>query len=679
MANDRKPSGPRTVALMGPYLSGKTSLLEAILLCTGAIERKGSAASKNMVGDSAQEARDHSMSTEVTTATTEFMGESFTFLDCPGSIEFLQETINVRDGIDAAIVVCEPDTTKVTALQPILKALSEQNIPHLVFVNKIDTAEGDINTLLQSLQPSSDKPLVLRQLPIWENGIVTGFVDLALERAFVYREHAPSEVIDMPGDLADQEQQARYEMLEKLADYDDHLMEELLEDVEPPLDEIFGDLQKELTDGLIVPVLMGSAEKDNGIRRLLKSLRHDVPEVQVLADRLGIEEGEGAVLRVLKTYHSGQGGKLTLARVLSGAVKDGETVYRADGDAERISGLFSLCGQSTSKVSSVVAGDTVALGRMASVHTGDTLTTSKGAEISAERPQVLPPVYGQAIQVSESKDEVKLATAVAKICDEDPSISVEHNGDTQQMILWGQGPMHLRVAAEKLKNRSGLSIAVHDPKVPYKEAIRKPITQRSRYKKQSGGHGQYGDVVLDIKPLPRGSGFQFEEKVVGGVVPRQYIPSVEIGVKDFLQKGPLGFPVVDLAVTLTDGSHHSVDSSDMAFRAAGRLAMSEALPQCQPVLLEPIMHVEIFVPSEATAKVNSIVSTRRGQILGFDTRPGWAGWDVVSAHMPQSELHSLIVDLRSASQGVGTYRFSFDHMQELTGKLATNVLNADAA
>ena len=679
MANDRKPSGPRTVALMGPYLSGKTSLLEAILLCTGAIERKGCAASKNMVGDASQEARDHSMSTEVTTASTKYLGESFTFLDCPGSIEFLQETINVRDGIDAAVVVCEPDETKVTALQPILKTLSEQNIPHLIFVNKIDTAEGDINSLLHSLQPASDKPLVLRQLPIWENGIVTGFIDLAMERSFVYREHAPSELVEMPGDVADQEQQARYEMLEKLADYDDHLMEELLEDVEPPVDEIFTDLQKELTDGLIVPVLMGSAERDNGIRRLMKSLRHDVPDVSVLSNRIGVPECDGAILRVLKTYHSGQGGKLTLARVLSGNVKDGETVYRSNGDAERISGLFEMCGQATSKISSVSAGDTVALGRMASVHTGDTLTTAKGASAEMIRPQVLAPVYGQAIEVNESKDEVKLATAVAKICDEDPSISVEHNGDTQQMILWGQGPMHLRVAAEKLQNRSALTIGVHDPKVPYKEAIRKPITQRSRYKKQSGGHGQYGDVVLDIKPLPRGTGFQFEEKVVGGVVPRQYIPSVEIGVKDFLQKGPLGFPVVDVAVTLKDGSHHSVDSSDMAFRAAGRLAMSEGLPQCEPVLLEPIMQVEIFVPSEATAKVNSIVSSRRGQILGFDARDGWPGWDVVSAHMPQSELHHLIVDLRSASQGVGTYRFSFDHMQELTGKLATNVLNAGTA
>ncbi len=310
MANDRKPSGPRTVALMGPYLSGKTSLLEAILLCTGAIERKGSAASKNMVGDASQEARDHSMSTEVTTATTNYLGESFTFLDCPGSIEFLQETINVRDGIDAAVVVCEPDETKVTALQPILKTLSEQNIPHLIFVNKIDTADGDINSLLQSLQPASDKPLVLRQLPIWENGIVTGFIDLAMERSFVYREHAPSELIEMPGDVADLEQQARYEMLEKLADYDDHLMEELLEDVEPPVDEIFTDLQKELTDGLIVPVLMGSAERDNGIRRLMKSLRHDVPDVSVLSNRIGVPECEGAILRVLKTYHSGQGGKL---------------------------------------------------------------------------------------------------------------------------------------------------------------------------------------------------------------------------------------------------------------------------------------------------------------------------------------------------------------------------------
>jgi elongation factor G len=234
--------------------------------------------------------------------------------------------------------------------------------------------------------------------------------------------------------------------------------------------------------------------------------------------------------------------------------------------------------------------------------------------------------------------------------------------------------MHLRVALERLTGKYGIAVDAHKPKVGYLETIRKSITQRGRHKKQSGGHGQFGDVVIEIKPLPRGGGFQFSDKITGGVVPKQYIPSVEAGVRDYLDHGPLGFPVVDVAVTLIDGSYHSVDSSDMAFRTAGRIGMSEGMPQCAPVLLEPILAVEVNVPSDATAKVNGIISQRRGQILGFDARPGWSGWDSVKAHMPAAEIHDLIVELRSATAGVGTYTFKFDHLSELTGKLAEQVL-----
>jgi len=245
------------------------------------------------------------------------------------------------------------------------------------------------------------------------------------------------------------------------------------------------------------------------------------------------------------------------------------------------------------------------------------------------------------------------------------------------MVLWGQGEMHLRVALERLKRKYGVEAESKPRQVPYKETIRKPVEIRGRHKKQSGGHGQFGDVVLDIKPLARGTGFQFAEKITGGVVPRQFIPSVEIGVLDYLQRGPLGgFPVVDVSVTLIDGSYHSVDSSDMAFRQAGRIGMAEGMPKCNPVLLEPIMEVEIAIPNEATARINGIIPQRRGQILGFDAREGWPGWDVVRAQIPESEMGDLIVELRSATAGVGTFSAKFHHLAELTGRLADNVLAA---
>ena len=294
--------------------------------------------------------------------------------------------------------------------------------------------------------------------------------------------------------------------------------------------------------------------------------------------------------------------------------------------------------------------------------------------MQVDRPVRPRPVYGIAIELKDRKDEVKLSAALAKLIDEDPSLILEHSKDTHQVVLWGQGEMHLRVALERLKRKYAIDASIQTRQIPYKETIKKSIEIRGRHKKQSGGHGQFGDVVLAIKPLPRGSGFAFDEQITGGVVPRQFIPSVEIGVKDYLGRGPFGFPVVDVGVTLTDGSYHSVDSSDMAFRQAGRLAMSEGLPKCAPVLLEPIMSVEIAVPNEATSRINALISQRRGQILGFDARPGWPGWDLVQARMPETEIGDLIVELRSATAGVGTFVATFDHLAELTGKLADQVL-----
>jgi elongation factor G len=656
MSGNNNGRGPRTVAVVGPYGSGKTTLLESILTITGAVQRKGSVTQKNSVGDASPEARARQMSVEVNCATTKFMEQSFTFLDCPGSIEFIQDTLNILPGVDAAIVVCEPEPAKLQMLQPYLKRLSDSHIPHFLFVNKIDKASGSLRALLTMLQEASGTPLLLRQIPIWENSVVTGFVDLALERAYVYRPHEASEVIDIKD--KDGEKQARFAMLEKLADYDEHLMEELLSDIEPPRDEIFTDLAKELAQGLVVPVLIGSAEGDNGIRRLLKALRHESPDVGAAAERSEIKQGSDAVVQVLKTYHSSHGGKLSLVRVMSGTLKDGAILHRHDGSDARVGGIFALRGEAQTKLTEARAGDTVALGRLEGVLTGETLSTARTtkAKVAVEH---LVPVYRLAIEAADRKDEVKLTAAIAKLREEDPSLDFEQS--------------------DKLLSKFGLKINTRTPRVPYKETIRKSTTQRGRHRRQSGGHGQFGDVVLAIRPLPRGSGFVFEDEIVGGVVPRQWIPSVEKGIVEYLKQGPLGFPVVDVAVALNDGSYHTVDSSDAAFQTAARLAMSEGMPNCAPVLLESIMHVKIHVPSDATAKVNAMVSGRRGQLMGFDARDGWKGWDSVEAQMPLSEMSDLIIDLRSLTQGVGTYEMSFDHLAELTGKLADQVTAARKA
>ena len=677
--NGARATGPRCVALVGPFQSGKTTLLEAILARTGAIQRQGTIEAGNTVGDASKEARHHRMSVELTAATTNFMGDTYTFLDCPGSVEFVHDMRAVLPAIDAAVVVCEMDEKKVPQLQLILRELEDKKIPRILFVNKIDKADAGVHDVLKLLQPASRTKLIMRQIPTFSGDIISGFVDLALERAFVYKEHAPSEVVPLEGDAADLEKTARFSMLETLADHDDELMEQLLEDIQPPRDKVFDDLTRELREGLVCPVLMGTATRANGVLRLLKALRHESPGIVETAKRLGVKAGSDAVAYVLKTLNTAHGGKMSVARVISGQAGDGTTLLSGDDEAGRVAGVFKLVGQTTEKRGPAAVGETVAFAKLDKAKTGDTLSAGKQAHAALAKVEPYPPVLAIAISAKERKDDVKLGQALNKLAEEDPSITIEHNAETHEVVLWGQGEMHLRVATERLSDRFGVAIERRQPSVGYRETIRKGVVQRGRHKKQSGGHGQYGDVVLDIKPLPRGSGFSFEEKITGGVVPRNYIPAVEEGVVDALVHGPLGFPVVDLSVALIDGSYHTVDSSDMAFRLAGRLGVVEALPQCQPVLLEPIHLVEIACPTEATAKINALMAGRRGQILGFDTREGWDGWDLVRAKMPEAEIGDLIVEIRSATAGAGTFTFKFDHMAELTGRTADQIIAARRA
>jgi elongation factor G len=677
--NAARAAGPRCVALVGPFQSGKTTLLEAILARTGVIPRQGTVEAGNTIGDSSHEARHHRMSVELTVATANFMGDSYTFLDCPGSVEFVHDMRAVLPAVDVAVVVCELDEKKIPQLQLILRELEDQKIPHILFLNKIDKGSAGVHDVLTLLQPASRTKLVLRQIPTFSGDLISGFVDLALERAFVYKEHAASEVVALEGDIADREKTARFSMLETLADHDDELMEQLLEDIQPPRDKVFDDLTCELRDGLVCPVLMGTASRANGVLRLLKALRHESPGIAETAKRLGIKGGSDAIAYVLKTQNGTHGGRMSIARMLAGQAGDGITFLTPNEEAGRVAGVFKLVGQSSEKRGPATLGETVAFAKLDKAKNGDTLTAGKQAHPAVARIEPYPPVLAIAISAKERKDDVKLGQALNKLAEEDPSVIVVHNPETHEVVLWGQGEMHLRVTTERLGDRYGVAIERRQPSVGYRETIRKSVTQRGRHKKQSGGHGQYGDVVIDIKPMPRGAGFSFEDKITGGVVPRNYIPSVEEGIVDALKHGPLGFPVVDLHVSLVDGSYHTVDSSDMAFRTAGRIGIIEGLPQCQPVLLEPIDLVEIVCPNDATAKINALMSGRRGQILGFDTREGWEGWDVVRARMPEAEIGDLIVEIRSATAGAGTFTFKFDHMAELTGRTADQIVAARRA
>lgn len=683
--NEKVISATRNVAIVGPYLSGKTTLLESLLFVTGAISRKGSMKDGNTVGDSSIEARDRQMSVEVSAASTEYQDIRFTFLDCPGSIEFAQETYNALIGVDAAVVVCEPvsDTfgglrQRVLTLAPLFKFLDDWEIPHLVFINKMDrmTCEGDAwgqtyREILNALKSVSTRPLVPHQYPINQGEQLIGFIDLVSEQAYHYHPGGPADPVPLPPSLIEQEKAARADMLEALANFDDHLLEELLEEIEPPQEEIIQDLKMELGADLIVPVFIGAAEQDYGVRPLLEALRREAPTPETTQERRKIKAKAGtSVAQVLKTYYTPQGGKLSLVRVWQGQLTDGIVL-----NGVRVGGLYRMLGQQQQSISQASAGEIVALGRLEGILTSQTLTNNGGQSV-IELPQAdsLAPVYALAIAPEKRKDEVKLSSALTKLQEEDPSLAWEQHGDTHEVILWGQGEIHLQVALDRLRRKYNLPMTTHLPQVPYKETIRKAVSSHGRYKHQSGGHGQFGDVYLDIKPLPRGEGFNFSQTIVGGVVPKQYIPGVETGVREYLVHGPLGFPVVDVAVTLTNGSYHTVDSSEQAFKQAARLAMTDGMPNCEPTLLEPIMTIQVCAPKEYTSKVLQLVTGRRGQILGYEGRSDWLGWDCVSGYLPQAEMHDFIVELRSLTLGVGFFNWQYDHLQEVPGKLAESVL-----
>ncbi|MBD2251269.1 elongation factor G [Nostoc parmelioides] len=661
--------GSRNVAIVGPYLSGKTTLLESLLFVTGAISRKGSVKDSNTVGDSASESRDRHMSVEISTACAEYNDIRFTFIDCPGSVEFTQETYNALMGVDAAIVVCEPIRERVLTLAPLFKFLDDWEIPHLVFVNKMDRANIHVLETLHALKAVSSRPLVAHQYPIMAGEQLTGFIDMVSEQAYQYHPGAPADPIPFPEHLKQEEHTARAEMLEALANFDDHLLEELLEDIEPPQEEILKDLKMELGADLVVPVFFGVAEQDYGVRPLLEALLREAPEPETTAARrLKGKASNTPIAQVLKTYYTPQGGKLSLVRIWQGKLTDGIVL-----NGVRAGGIYRLMGQQQQSVNEVGPGEIVALSRLEGIKTGDTISTEQPTQLP--KAQQLEPVYALAITPEKRNDEVKLSSAISKLLEEDPSLAWEQHGDTHEVILWGQGEIHLQVALDRLRRKYNLPMSTHLPQVPYKETIRKPVTSvHGRYKHQSGGHGQFGDVFLDIKPLPRGEGFNFKESIVGGVVPRQYIPGVEMGVREFLVHGPLGFPVVDVAVTLTNGSYHTVDSSEQAFKQAARLAMQTGIPQAQPTLLEPILRVEVTTPSEFTSKVLQLLSGRRGQILGYEGRQDWQGWDNISAYLPQAEMQNFIVELRSLTLGVGYFHWAYDHLQEVPEKLAERVL-----
>jgi elongation factor G len=641
-----EPPGPRSVALIGPYASGKSSVFDALLARAGAAPKRQSSQQTSRM-----------ISSELRLGHCTFMGEPWALVDCPGAIEFAYETAAALAVVDFAIVVCDPSTERLANLPILLKALEDAGLPHLIFINKIDMLAGQVREIVAALRPYSNYPLVLRQIPIREHDAVTGYVDVVSERAYHYC-GADSERVALPRELRAPEQEALAGLTEVLADHDDALLEKVIDDIAPSADEIFATLHKDQVSGTIVQVLFGAAARGHGIFRVWKALRHDVPPASATAQRRGLAASTAPLVQIFKTVHAGQAayaGKLSYARLWRGGLRDGALL-----DGARVGGLYRFSTGEISRIQAAEPGELVAIGRLDNATTGAAL----GGDAVLAFPQPPAPVYAFAIAAKDRKDDVKLSGALHKLVEEDPSLRIVHAPETGETLLCGQGEIHLNGALERLASVYNCQIHVTPPKVAYKETIRQAVRQHARLKRQTGGHGQFADVVLEIAPRPRGAGFAFVDKIVGGAVPRQYIPAVGEAAEEAMQKGPLGYPVVDVEVRLVDGSFHAVDSSDMAFRSATRTGIAEGLAKADPVLLEPIDHVSVRVPNRFTAAAQRLLIGRRGQILGYGEPEGWPGWDDVEALAPAAELGDFILQLRAETTGLGAFTRRFDHLAE---------------
>jgi len=669
----------RNIAVVGTHHAGKTTLIEAILSHCGAIGRKGAVTDGTSTTDYEPECIAHAQSTTVSFAHCTADGPStgsgdITLVDCPGFIDFFEETKLAISGCDAAVVVLDGEPLRVPQTQALIDFIESRKMPHLFVVNKMDRPGSDFARTLEALQNAYGRHVVAEQLPIGAAENFKGFVDLTDSKAHVY-DGAGEKDGEVPADMQDRVAQAHAQLLEAIADFDDHLMEELLEGVEPAIEEVEKDLCVECAHDQIVPVLVAAGLPGYGVSGLVRAMEKWFPspaDAPVLdAEGRPIEpKADGPVIaQVIKTSIHPQSGKLSIVRIVSGTLKSDATLtdITKGGEKVRSGGLYRLQGKKVEAVPEAGPGSIVAIARLESVATGDTLTESN-FKVLLPRVPANEPVFAVAIRPKERMDEAKISQMLARIVDEDPSLRLERAPITNELLLMGNGEQHVSIAVERLTRKYKVEVVIAPPMIPYQESITAGTEVHARYKHQTGGHGQFGDVWLRFQPQDRGHGVTFEVKIVGGVVPRQFFGAVEKGVREALMHGSVGgYPVTDLHVVLFDGAYHDVDSSEQAFRTAGGMGVRDAMPKCNPVVLEPIVHVAVTVPSNYTSSVMQQLTGKRGQILGMNPADK-PGYDTVEAYVPQVELARYITELRTATQGLGTYSWRHERFDPVPGK-----------
>jgi elongation factor G len=664
----------RNVAIVGPHHSGKTTLVEALLAKCGAIPRRGSVADGTATTDHEPECIDRGQSTCVGFAYASTPNIDLNLIDCPGFVDFFEEVKLALIAADAAVIVIDADPARVRQTRQLVEFLDEQHMPHCFFINKLDKPGSNFRATLQALTDTYGKRVVAEHLPIGDAEAFRGYIDLAGGHAYVAENGAPRE-IPIENELATPVAEARQTLLETLGDFDDHLLEELLEGIEPPLEEVVKDLHDETCADQIVPVLVGAGLTDIGVAAgaLLDVIENQFPAPSG-------DPNAPLVAQVAKTIVHPQSGKLSLVRIWEGTLAADSTLVdvSSSGLKVRAAGLYRLQGKKQEALTSASAGDVVAIARLDGVRTGDTLVALPSSAAKPV-PPLAEPLFAVAIRPKERLDEAKVSQMLARIVEEDPTLRIERAEFTGELQLLGLGEVHVATAMSRLARKYHLALDTHAPAIAYRETIGEPTQVHARYKHQTGGHGQFADVVLKIEPRERGHGVSFSEEIVGGVVPRQFFPAVEKGVREALVRGPIaGFPVVDLHVTLVDGTFHAVDSSEQSFKTASGMAIRDGLPKCKPVLLEPIAYIEALVPDDSASAILGGLTSKRGQVLSFEPAEK-RGFAKVLAYAPQAELGNYITELRTVTQGLGTYTWRHDRFDPAPPKISQSLKEAVSA
>ena len=663
------PARIRNVALVGHGGSGKTTLAEALLFCSGAVTRQGRVEDGSTTTDFDPEEIKRGISLSLALAPIEHQGHKINLIDCPGYADFFGDVAAALSVADLAVFVVSAVEGVEVQTQVAWRMAAERDLPRMIFVNKLDRERASFDRTLEALQSAFGAGVAPLELPVGEEASFRGVADLLTDTAITYENGQPS-TGPIPTDMADSEHQVREALVEGIVVADDALMERYLEGDVPDPKELEETLAKGVAAGQVFPVLCGSATRNVAIDRLATFICEigpspaDRPPVTVEGGggthEVACDTGSDPLLYVFKTLADPYVGKVSMFKVLTGTLRPDAVLTnpRTHSD-ERLHGLFALRGKEHVDLPEVQAGDIAAVAKLADTGTGDTLAP-KGTPVTVPAPELPEPVLSHAIRPKSKGDEDKLMTALHRLQEEDPALRVRRDDETHQTLLSGMGETHLMIVTERLHRKFGVEVEVEPVQVPYRETITRPAEAEGKYKKQTGGHGQFGVANLTVEPAERGAGFTFVDRIVGGAIPRQFIPAVEKGIAETMQQGGhFGYPVVDVTVTCVDGKYHPVDSSEMSFKMAGSLGFKEALAKAGPVILEPISWLEVTVPAANQGDVMGDLNSRRGRVQGTESTE--SGEQVIRALVPTSELLRYAIDLRSITGGWGRFRSGHDH------------------